>query len=90
MVDGPITKRKVSRRIKRNLMYGVVAVVLITVTGLVFTSMMSGGSLEGDAAATDAQELNQMARPYADAIAGYFNNIGSQLNQYANSQSIKS
>ncbi|NNE37028.1 MAG: hypothetical protein HKN08_01885, partial [Gammaproteobacteria bacterium] len=90
MVDGPVTKRKISRRTKRNAIYGVVAVVLLAAIGTVVTGLMSGGGPGVDADVADTQELNQLARSNADAISDYFDNIGGQLTEYANSQSTKS
>ncbi len=89
MVDGPVTKRKVSRRMKRNAMYGVVAIVILAAAGFIVSNMTSGGSTDSGPDMADAQELNQLARPYADAISAYFNRISAELTQYADSQAIK-
>lgn len=90
MVGGPVIKKKISRRMKRNVIIGVTGLVVITSILFVVMNFTSGDDSTGVSANTDTRELNEQARPFANEIANYFGVFSNQLSEYANNASTKS
>lgn len=90
MVGGPVLKKKISRRMKRNAVIGLAGVVVIV--GILFFVMnfTSSDDSTGVEANTNISEINEQARPFANEIANYFDAFSSQLTEYANNNSTKS
>lgn len=87
MVEGPVSKRRFSRRVVRQAtIIGVVA-VLVLVLGVVGWNMYSSGK-QSNLESTN-QQLDTDAKSHARQISEFFNKISTALTAYAGDDRIK-
>lgn len=87
MVEGPVSKRRFSRRLVRQAMLGggaVVLVLVLAVAGWYVYSARIQSDLE-----SNKQQLDTEAKLHAQSVAGFFNDISSTLTDYAGNDRIK-
>lgn len=90
MVGGPVSNKKISRRMKRNAVIGLACLVVMSGILLFVINYSSSNDSTGVEVNTDIKELNEQARSYANELANYFGAFSNQLTEYANNNSTKS
>jgi phosphomannomutase / phosphoglucomutase len=89
MVDGPVSKRKITRRMKRNAMLAGCTMVVLLVLGFFGRNYFISDENLTQVENADVEELSAAARPFAQEVAVFFENIKSRLSEYANSETTK-
>ncbi|MGY8814342.1 MAG: phosphomannomutase/phosphoglucomutase [Gammaproteobacteria bacterium] len=90
MVDGPISKRKITRRMKRNAILAGAAFLLCLTIGVTGWKYFSGEESSSADVNSDVLALSAAARPLAQSIASFFETISKELVDYAASEATKS
>ncbi len=88
MVEGPVSKRRFSRRVVRQAMLAAGAIVLVLVLAIASWYMYSA-SMQSNLE-SNRQQLDAAAKSHAQSVTGFFNDISSKLTEYAGNERIKS
>jgi len=87
MVQGPVSKRRFSRRVIRQVLLAGAAVMAIMV--LVIVGWQFYSSSRDAVVATDRQQAEAMVKSHAQAVSAYFGQIATSLAEYAANESTR-
>ncbi|MEX2352659.1 MAG: hypothetical protein WD709_00625, partial [Gammaproteobacteria bacterium] len=88
MVEGPVSRRRFSRRVVRQAMISVAGFVVVLLVAY-FGWQAYRGSVESGVE-TDRQQANALAKAYAQTVSDYFDEISGVLSGYASSEHVRS
>jgi len=88
MVEGPVSRRRFSRRQIRQAIIAGVAIIAVLIVVIVGWYMFSASMQSSQEA--DRQQLDEQARAHASSIAGFIKGINATLSEYVGSESIQS
>jgi len=87
MVEGPVSKRRFSRRVVRQAIISGVSVVVVLVLGAAGWHLYNASLVSTQE--SDQQQLDAQAKSHAQTLTGFFDEIFASLSGYAAREDIK-